>query len=68
MYTNILTKKSVSFVRLYLYKIIYHICTYNNILDVQVPLPKDIYSRLKAVEDRVLLLERLSPLGKKYMP
>ena len=38
------------------------------ILDVQVPLPQDIYSRLKAVEDRVLLLERLSPLGKKYMP
>ena len=67
MYTNILTKKSVTFVRLYLY-IYYLSYTYNNILDVQVPLPKDIYSRLKAVEDRVLLLERLSPLGKKHMP
>ena len=53
--TNILTRK------LFIY-------TYNNILDVQVPIPQDIYSRLKAVEDRVLLLERLSPLGKQHMP
>lgn len=39
-----------------------------NTIDVQVPLPQDIYSRLKAVEDRVLLLERLSPLefGRKF--
>ena len=33
-----------------------------NNIDINVPIPKDVYSRLKVLEERVLLLERISPI------
>ena len=30
-------------------------------MGLNVPIPKDVYARLKALEDRLMLLERIAP-------
>ena len=35
------------------------------VMDLDKPVPKDVYVRLKALEDRVLLMERINPGGAK---
>ncbi|XP_029165372.1 molybdopterin synthase catalytic subunit [Nylanderia fulva] len=42
------------------------ICTTEHIIGINKPVPKDIYERLKNIEDRILYLESISPEYKEF--
>lgn len=42
------------------------ISTVECIIGINKPVPKDIYERLKNIEDRILYLESISPEYKKF--